>query len=272
MTGAQTRGEVTQLLDRFGLAPRRPLGQHFLADPNIVRKIVQAADLGEGSRVLEVGAGTGTLTAELAASGHHVLAYEIDNGLRPLLDEVLAHCEKFVDLRFEDVMSVDFSRELTGDPWALVANLPYNVGTPLLLSLMREVSAVTRFVVMMQREVVDRLVADAGSKAYGVPSIITALYARRVDWFSVPRQVFVPPPNVDSAVVVFERTEAPAHAEGAIRLAKAAFGQRRKMLRSSLKTAVDDPTRLLEASGIDPTARAETIPPEGYVRMAERLA
>jgi len=269
MTGAQTRAEVTELLDRFGLAPRRPLGQHFLGDPNIVRKIVQAADLGEGSRVLEVGAGTGTLTAELAAAGHHVLAYEIDKGLQPLLSEVL---DEGVDLRFEDVMSVDFTRELEGGPWALVANLPYNVGTPLLLSLMREVTAVTRFVVMMQREVVDRLVAEPGSKVYGVPSIVTALYARKVDWFSVPRQVFVPSPNVDSAVVVFDRIDAPPQAELAIRLAKAAFGQRRKMLRSSLKTAVADPIPLLEASGIDPTARAETVPPEGYVKMAERLA
>lgn len=272
MSGAQSAAEVSELLARHGLAPRRPLGQHFLGDPNIVRKIVQAAQLEPGSPVLEVGAGTGTLTAELAAQGHPVLAYEIDEGLVPLLEDVLAPYGDQVDLRLQDAMSVDFSKELEGADWALVANLPYNVGTPLLLQLMRSVPAVTRFVVMIQKEVADRLVAEPGSREYGVPSVITALYARRLDWFRVPRHVFVPPPNVDSAVVIFERVEPPAGSEQAIRIAKAAFGQRRKMLRSSLRSVLDNPSEVLEHAGIDPTARAETVSAQGFVRLAEVIS
>ena len=272
MSGAQSAAEVRALLEQHGLSPRRPLGQHFLGDPNIVRKIVASAQLEPDAQVLEVGAGTGTLTAELAAQGFSVLAYEIDRGLLPMLSEVFAPYGDRIDLRFQDAMSVDFSQELSDGTWALVANLPYNVGTPLLLTLMRSVPAVTRFVVMIQKEVADRLVAGPGSKEYGVPSIITALYARRLDWFPVPRHVFVPPPNVDSAVVVFERVDPPDRSEEAIRIAKAAFGQRRKMLRSSLKSVTDDPIGALERAGIDPTARAETIPPEGFVRLAEVLA
>ena len=270
MSGAQTRAEVVDLLARYDVSPRRPLGQHFLGDPNIVRKIVQAAELDPESRVLEIGAGTGTLTAELATAGHHVLSYEIDGGLAPLLSEVCGEVAG-IDLRFQDAMSVDFLKEMQGGPWALVANLPYNIGTPLLLRIMREVPTVTRFVVMIQREVVDRLVAEPGSKTYGVPSIVAGLHTRKIDWFGVPRQVFVPPPNVDSAVAILERIEAPEGAEMAIRLAKAAFGQRRKMLRSSLKAILEDPLPALDVADIEPTARAETVSPAEFLALANAI-
>lgn len=262
----QTVQQVRELLDRHNLRPRKALGQHFLADPNLVRKIVKDAKLPSGMPVLEIGAGTGTLTAALSAAGHRVLAYEIDRSLAPLLDEVLDGLS--VDLRFEDAMEVDFVNVLGQERWALVANLPYNVGTPLLMSLLRSVPAVRRFVVMVQREVADRIVAEPGSKQYGIPSVVTALHSRRLDWFRVPPQVFVPPPAVASAVVVLERKPAPPQAERAIELAQAAFGQRRKMLRASLRSEVEDPISVLERAGIDPTRRAESLQPAEFVEIA----
>lgn len=266
----QTVQQVRELLDRYNLRPRKALGQHFLADPNLVRKIIADARLAQGCPVLEIGAGTGTLTASLALAGHPVLSYEIDRSLAPLLTEVLEGLT--VDLRFEDAMGVDFATVLSAhDPqeWALVANLPYNVGTPLLMSLLRSVPAVNRFVVMVQREVADRIVAEPGSKQYGIPTVVTSLHSRRLDWFRVPPQVFVPPPAVDSAVVILDRIAASPHAERAIELAQAAFGHRRKMLRVSLRSALDDPIPLLERAGIDPTLRAENLAPGDYLTIAE---
>jgi 16S rRNA (adenine1518-N6/adenine1519-N6)-dimethyltransferase len=265
---AQTRGDVLGLLERHGLHPRKILGQHFLADPNITRKIVAAAGIGPESRVLEIGAGTGTLTRELAAAGARVLAYEIDEGLRPLLSEVL---EPFgaAEVRFEDAATADLGSALGAGPWSLVANLPYNVGTPILLDILRHVPAVTTMVVMVQREVADRLVAVPGSKTYGIPSVVVRLHADARLLFTVPPQVFVPAPRVGSAVLRLDRKDAPAAAERAIELASAGFGKRRKMLRSSLAPVLDDPVRVLEEAGLDPTARAEELSAEDFARLAE---
>lgn len=268
MTGAQTRAEVVELLTRFGLTPRRHLGQHFLVDPNITRKIAALALAGPGSRVLEVGAGTGTLTAALAETGARVLAFELDVSLRPLLAEVTAGYPN-VELVFADAAAVDLAARLGAGPWVLCANLPYNVGTPILLDLLRRVPAVTRMVVMVQDEVADRLVARPGSKVYGLPSVVVGLHADARVAFTVPPQVFLPPPNVDSAVVVLERRPAHSLAEEAVRLATAAFGQRRKMLRGSLATVLPDPGPVLAAAGIPATARAESVPPEGWLRLAD---
>ena len=270
MAEPQTVQRVRELLERHGRHPRKALGQHFLADPNLVRKIIVDARLEPGSRVLEIGAGTGTLTAALASAGHPVLAYEIDDDLGDLLEEVLAGLD--VDMRFEDAMDVDFAAVLGDGPWAMVANLPYHVGTPLLMTLLRFVPAITRFAVMVQREVADRIVAEPGSKQYGIPSVVAALHSRRLDWFRVPPQVFVPPPSVGSAVVILERIPAPAAAERAVELAQAAFGQRRKMVRASLRGALDDPVTVLERAGLDPTRRAENLAPSDYVALAEAEA
>ncbi len=267
MAEPQTVQQVRELLERYDRQPRKALGQHFLADPNLVRKIIADARLEPGCPVLEIGAGTGTLTAALAGSGHPVLAYEIDGGLEGLLGEVLADVD--VDLRFEDAMNVDFATVLGDGPWAMVSNLPYNVGTPLLMSLLRSVPAITRFAIMVQREVADRIVAEPGSKQYGIPSVVTSLHSRRLDWFRVPPQVFVPPPSVGSAVVILERIPAPASSERAVELAQAAFGQRRKMVRASLRSALGDPIVVLERAGIDPTQRAENLSPSDYVALAE---
>lgn len=266
-SGGQTKAEIDGLLARYGLAPRHALGQHFLADPNIVERIVRAAGVRSGDRVVEIGAGTGTLTRLLAETGATVVAYELDEGLRAVLVEVLAG--KSVDLRFGNALDLDFAAALEGDGWHLVANLPYNVGTPLVLRVLQDYPTIAKLTVMLQSEVVDRLVATPGTSDYGVPSVICGLHARMVSRFTVPPQVFVPPPAVDSAVVVLERVEAHALAPQAIALARQAFGQRRKMLRRSLSGAFDDSSAVLTAAGIDPTRRAETVTPAEYLQLAE---
>jgi 16S rRNA (adenine1518-N6/adenine1519-N6)-dimethyltransferase len=264
----QRRSDVTRLLDRHGLRPRKALGQHFLADPNITRKIVESAGIEPGDRVVEIGAGTGTLTVGLAEAGARVVAFEVDEHLRPVLEEVTGPWPQ-VTLRFEDATRVDLTAVLDGGPWRLVANLPYNVGTPILLEALRHVPAIDRFVIMVQREVADRLVAVPGDAAYGLPSVVVRLHGEPARLFTVPPQVFVPPPSVGSAVVRIDRVPAPPHAERAVALAAAAFGMRRKMLRGSLASLLADPVAVLAAGGVDPTLRAEELSAEDYLRLAE---
>lgn len=262
----QTRSDIRRLLEEHDLRPRQHLGQHFLADANITRKIVTVAGVGSNDRVVEVGAGTGTLTVSLAEAGARVIAYEVDERLKAVLESAIGDCE--VDLRFEDITRVDLSNVLRGDDWTMVANLPYNVGTPLLIDTLRSVHQVTRFVVMVQLEVAKRFVAVPGEGDYGIPSVVAGIHTDAELSFNVPPQVFYPAPRVESAVVVMARRPAPAEAEAAIELAKAGFGQRRKMLRRSLASVLDDPTAVLERAGFDQTARAEDLSPQDYLALA----
>ena len=263
---AQTRSEIAALLEKHQLSPSRRLGQHFLADGNITRKIVEIAGVEPGTRVVEIGAGTGTLTRALAAAGGRVISYEVDDRLGPLLLEVMGDLE--VDLRFEDASNVDLGNVLEGEGWRFIANLPYNVGTPILLRTMRTAPQVVTFVVMVQKEVAERLVASPGSKAYGLPSVVVALHGDASRAFDVPPQVFLPPPNVDSALVVIERRAASEHAERAIEIASAAFQKRRKMLRGSLSGVFAEPSEVLKNAGISPTARAEDLSADDYLQLA----
>ncbi len=264
---AQARAEIADLLARHGSSPRRSLGQNFLADPNITERIVRTAGVGPGDRVVEIGAGTGTLTAALADAGAHVVAFELDERLRPVLEEVLAGRDD-VEVRFADAAKVDLGGVLEGGSWKLVANLPYNVGTGIVLDVLRHVPQVDEMVVMVQREVADRLLAGPGSKDYGLPSVVVGLHGDARLEFTVPPQVFLPQPKVESAVVRIRRRPAPPRSEEAIALAAAAFGQRRKMLRRSLAGVLEDPEAALTAAGIDPTARPEDVPPEGWLALA----
>ena len=259
---------IRELLARHDLRPKKALGQHFLADPNLVERIVRTASLGPQSRVVEVGAGTGTLTAALAKTGRRVLAYEIDVELAPVLGETVGGLGN-VEVRYEEATPAVLAAALEGDKWTLVANLPYNVGTPLLLDLLRTVPGVERFVVMVQREVADRLVAGPGSKTYGIPSVAAQLRSDVLLAFGVPPQVFVPPPQVESAVVVLNRIDSPAAVDRAEELAAAAFNQRRKMMRRSLAGILDDAGHVLAEAGIDPRARPEDLEPQAFVRLAE---
>ncbi len=262
--GAQGRAEIIGLLRRHGINPVKRLGQNFLMDPNIIRKIVDLAEVGPGRQILEVGAGTGTLTRALAATGATVVAYEIDERLRPVLDEVLADVEN-VEVRFADA-----AEAFVGDgAWTVVANLPYYLSTTLLLDWLQAGSQPERFVVMVQREVADRLTAGPGSRVYGIPSVISRLYATPSLAFRVPPTVFYPQPDVESAVVDIVRHEAPPHAGTAARLASTAFGQRRKMLRRSLAAALPDPEAVLTEAGIDPRSRPEDLEVAEFLALAE---
>lgn len=265
---SQSRRVITELLSRHGVRARKAYGQHFLADPNIIDKVVSLAGVEEGDRIVEVGAGTGALTVALARAGARLVAYEVDQRLRPVLEEALEGLE--VDLRFADVMAVDLATELEAEPWKLVANLPYNVGTPLVLDILRRVPAVETLVVMVQKEVADRLVAGPGSADYGLPSVVVALTSGVDGRFRVPPQVFVPAPRVESMALRLDRRPAPPDLEEALGLARTAFGQRRKMLRASLAERCD--AELFARTGIDPTARPEQLEPGQFLTLARGMA
>jgi 16S rRNA (adenine1518-N6/adenine1519-N6)-dimethyltransferase len=262
---AQTRSDIIDLLGRHGVKPAHRLGQHFLADANITRRIVREAGIGPGQSVVEVGAGTGTLTRALVATGADVVAYEVDERLRPVLEETVGSS---AELRFEDVTRIDLGAAFPDGQWVMVANLPYNVGTPLVMEVLRSVPTIVRLVVMVQREVAERFVARVGDDSYGLPSVVAALHTRARLTMRVPPQVFYPAPRVESAVVVMNRIPPQASSERAVELARAAFSQRRKMLRSSLASVLTDPVTALTAAGIDPTARAETLSADDYLRLA----
>jgi 16S rRNA (adenine1518-N6/adenine1519-N6)-dimethyltransferase len=266
--GPQGRSRIRELLDSYELSPRKSLGQNFLADPNVIRKIVRIAGIDSGSRVVEIGGGTGTLTGALAATGASVVVYEIDDGLVEVLGGVVGDLPN-VEVRHEDAAGVDLEQALVGGPWTLVANLPYNVGTGILLDAIRGAPRVIRFVAMVQREVADRLFAEAGSKTYGVPSVVIALYTAGSPEFNVGPDVFYPRPPVGSTVVALDRIDPHEKAEQAVSIAAVAFQQRRKMLRKSLESVLDDPAPALLSAGIDPTARAEDLQPLDFVTLAE---
>ncbi|HJU51441.1 MAG TPA: 16S rRNA (adenine(1518)-N(6)/adenine(1519)-N(6))-dimethyltransferase RsmA [Acidimicrobiia bacterium] len=263
----RTRRGVKALLDRHGLKPKTSLGQHFLVDPNVIDRVVRTAMVQPGDRVLEVGPGTGTLTRALWAAGAEVVAVEVDRRLAPLLEEELA--DSTIQVIYADAIDVDYNELLGRPPWMVVANLPYQVGTGLLLDWLRFVPALTKFTVMVQEEVGERLVARAGEAAYGLPSVVTALHAEARIAFKVGPQVFFPIPRVQSVVVTLNRRPAHALSERAIELAAAGFGQRRKMLRGSLTSKLDDPVSVLENAGFDPRLRAEQLSPSDFLRLAE---
>ena len=266
----QGKRAVQELLERYDLVPRRALGQHFLADPNLVHKMVRLASVEPGGLVVEVGAGTGTLTRALGEAGYRVLAYEVDDRLRPLLAEVTDGLPN-IEVRFEDALAA-LPAGLGEGPWTMVANLPYNVGTPLLLKMLTDGSNVQRFVVMVQKEVADRLTAGPGSRTYGIPSVVAALHSEIRRQFTVGPQVFIPPPPVDSVVITLQRLPAPPLASRAIEIAAAAFNQRRKMLRRSLVEVISALPDILEAAGISGDLRAEQLSPSAFVTLAEKEA
>ncbi|WKZ83498.1 MAG: 16S rRNA (adenine(1518)-N(6)/adenine(1519)-N(6))-dimethyltransferase RsmA [Acidimicrobiia bacterium] len=256
------RTETRALLERHGVHLRRDLGQHFLTEPNVVRRIVEISGVGSGSQVVEVGAGAGTLTRALSEAGARVVAYEVDGSLREVLDETVGDA---AEVRFEDAAAVDFETALPPGEWVMVANLPYNVGTPIVLDVLRHVPRITRLVVMLQREAVERLAAAPGSRTYGLPSVVVGLNATVRVVLRVPPHLFFPVPKVESAVALIDRRPAHPLAEEAIALAATALGQRRKMLRSSLRAVMSEAAML--AAGVAPTDRPEDVAPEGWLRL-----
>jgi 16S rRNA (adenine1518-N6/adenine1519-N6)-dimethyltransferase len=259
-----SRRDVSDLLARHGLRPRRALGQNFVVDPNTVRRVARLASVERGDRVVEIGAGLGSLTLALAETGASVTAVEIDAHLVPVLREVVEPMG--VTVVEGDARRLDWASLLGDGPWILVANLPYNVATRLVLDLLEHVPAIARMLVMVQREVGERLAAGVGDEQYGAVSVKVGYWAEAKVVGRVPPTVFIPQPNVDSALVsIVRRAELPADVDFA--LVRAGFGQRRKMLRRSLGDLVAPAA--FEAAGVAPTARAEELDVAAWGRLAE---
>ncbi len=267
-----TRSQVTDLLARHGLRPSRALGQNFVADPNTVRRIARLAGVGEGDRVLEIGPGLGSLTLALAETGAYVLAVEADRHLIPVLAEVVGALPS-VRVVHADAMSVDWAELLGPEPgWVLVANLPYNIATPLVADLLDQVPAIGRMLVMVQREVGERLCAKPGDGAYGAVSVKVAYWAEARLAGRVPAAVFHPRPNVESVLVDIRRRPEPAVDPAAVppgrlfEVVRAGFATRRKMLRRALAGVVA-PDAFTHA-GVSPESRAEELDVQAWGRLA----
>lgn len=250
--------DIGRLLERFDLAPRRDLGQNFVADPNTVRRIARLAGVGPGDQVVEIGPGLGSLTLALIERGAAVTAVEVDPGLVTAARSVVGDRAEIVEA---DARRFDWDSVGGGvGPITVVANLPYNIGTGLVVDILAEVPRVVSLLVMVQTEVAERLTAEPGSKTYGIPSVLVARHASATVVGRVPATVFVPRPKVESSLVEIVRHEHPPVAIDHDTLAavvSAGFGQRRKMLRRSLAGLVT--ATQLAALGIDPTRRAEEL-------------
>ncbi|OUN86973.1 16S rRNA (adenine(1518)-N(6)/adenine(1519)-N(6))-dimethyltransferase RsmA [[Collinsella] massiliensis] len=279
-----------ELLDEFGLATKHRFGQNFLIDNHVIERICELAELTGAERVLEVGPGIGTLTLALVQEAAGVVSIEMDSALEPVL---FAHAADHANFTYimGDALRVPVERieeAAGGAPTHLISNLPYNVAATIILDFFERMPALERAVVMVQKEVADRIAAQPGSKDYGAYTVKLALRARVTGRFEVPPRCFMPAPHVDSAVVRLDRYapgEAPYAAAAAggsdidpaevARVVDAAFAQRRKTIRNSMsangfaKQALD---AAFEETGIAPTARAETLSVEDFVRLAVALA
>ncbi|MGN6220247.1 MAG: 16S rRNA (adenine(1518)-N(6)/adenine(1519)-N(6))-dimethyltransferase RsmA [Microbacterium sp.] len=271
--------EIRALAADLDVTPTKKLGQNFVVDANTVRKIVHAAEVQPGDRVVEVGPGLGSLTLAILEAGASVTAVEIDHRLAERLPETAA-AHGVVDGALT-VVDADALRvtELPGDPAVLVANLPYNVSVPVLLHFLETFPRLERGVVMVQAEVGERLAAAPRSKIYGAPSVKAAWYGPWRLAGTVSRQVFWPVPNVDSVLVGFRRDAEPRGDEAlrvqTFRIVDAAFQQRRKMLRQALAGVLGgtaaEASAVLERAGVAPTARGEELTVDDYVRIAQAV-
>ncbi|MGQ9369961.1 16S rRNA (adenine(1518)-N(6)/adenine(1519)-N(6))-dimethyltransferase RsmA [Azospirillum sp. A39] len=260
---------LREVIARFGLDARKALGQNFLLDLNLTGRIARAAGPLDGVTVVEVGPGPGGLTrALLATPARAVIAVERDHRFVEALQDVVAAAAGRLAIVEADALTVD-PVDLAPAPRAVVANLPYNVATPLLIGWLRRIADFDSLTLMFQKEVADRLVAKPGSKAYGRLSVITQWRAEAKVLFNLPAAAFTPPPKVASSVVRFTPRRAPEPADWTAMetVTAAAFGQRRKMLRQSLR-ALGDAEALLAATGIPPTARAEEVDVAGFAALA----
>lgn len=265
-----SRNDASRQLDDAGLRAKRALGQNFVVDANTVRRIARLSDINENSRVVEIGAGLGSLTLALAETGADVVAVEVDDALLPLLTENVAGCEN-VRIVHADAMRIDWAQLLAGhDEWTLVANLPYNVATPLVADILDFVPSVTRLLVMVQKEVGERFCASPSTEAYGALTVKVAFHAHARIVGLVPASVFLPRPNVESALVEITRHPAPLDTDidpaHLFSLVKGGFAKRRKMLRGALAGRVTP--EQFESAGIAPTARAEELSVHDWLRLA----
>jgi len=278
-TGLLGPAEIRELAARLGIKPTKTLGQNFVHDPNTVRRIVTAADLAADDVVIEVGPGLGSLTLGLLERADRVIAVEIDPPLAgALADTAAVRLQERADRL--TVVNADALRitaaDLPAAPTALVANLPYNVAVPVVLHLLAELPSLRHGLVMVQKEVADRLTAGPGSKIYGIPSVKLAWYATSRQAGRVPPSVFWPVPNVDSGLVGFTRHEPPdADRTAVFAVIDAAFAQRRKTLRAALAGwagGAGAAEAILTRAGVAPGARGEALRIEEFVAIATAAA
>lgn len=272
---------------KHGFSFKKSLGQNFLTEPNILRKIVETAQIDERTNVIEVGPGIGALTEQLAMHAKQVVAFEIDDRLIPVLADTMQPYDN-VTIIHQDILKTDLStavRETFHEelPLKVVANLPYYITTPIMMHFLESDLVVDELVVMMQKEVADRISAEPGTKAYGSLSIAVQYYMEASLAFIVPKTVFVPQPNVDSAILKLTRRDTPAvevtDEKAFFRLTKAAFQQRRKTLWNNLQHSYgkDDQTKAwlaksLETAGIDPKRRGETLSLQEFAALSNAMS
>ncbi|MBO0454273.1 16S rRNA (adenine(1518)-N(6)/adenine(1519)-N(6))-dimethyltransferase RsmA [Candidatus Enterococcus murrayae] len=280
-----TPSRTREILQKHGFSFKKSLGQNFLTEPNILQKIVATAEIDEHTNVIEVGPGIGALTEHLARAAHQVLAFEIDDRLIPVLADTLSPYEN-IKVVHNDILKVDLKKETEYFDQAgsikVVANLPYYITTPIMMHILESELAIDEMVVMMQREVADRISAKPGTKAYGSLSIAVQYYMEATTAFIVPKTVFIPQPNVDSAILRLVRRETPAvevtNETEFFKLTKAAFNMRRKTLWNNLLSSYGKEeakkawleTSLKQAE-IDPKRRGETLSLEEFARLSNAL-
>jgi 16S rRNA (adenine1518-N6/adenine1519-N6)-dimethyltransferase len=269
-TTLDTLPPLRDVLAAHGLMAKKSFGQHFLLDLNITRKIARLAQLQAGDQVIEVGPGPGGLTRALLETGARVTAVEMDERFRPLLDELAGAADGALSLVFADALKIDEAQIAQGAPAHVVSNLPYNVGTPLLIKWLTGPWTPASLTLMFQKEVADRITAAPGGEAYGRLAVVAQATSEALGVMDVGARAFTPPPKVDSAIVRLtprsDRPE-PARLDALQKVTAAAFGQRRKMLRSSLKVLGGE--ALVVAAGLDPQARAETVDVAGFLALAD---
>ena len=270
--------EVTRyILKTFNIHMSKKLGQNFLIDADIVRGIVDAADIRPGDRVLEIGPGIGTLTQGLAEAGAEVTAVELDKKLPAVLAKTL---EGYDNVRIVpgDILKVNIPEIMGPEPFKVAANLPYYITTPIIMTLLERRLPISRLVTMVQKEVADRMVAVPGTKAYGALSVAVQYYTQPHVELDVPPRSFIPAPDVDSVVIVCDVREKPpvetADEKLFFRVVRASFGQRRKTLNNALKGAGFDKElirQVLPAAGIDGSRRGETLSLAEFAAIANAM-
>ncbi|MDK9866912.1 MULTISPECIES: 16S rRNA (adenine(1518)-N(6)/adenine(1519)-N(6))-dimethyltransferase RsmA [Staphylococcus] len=281
-----TPSRTKALLNQYGFNFKKSLGQNFLIDVNIIQKIIDASDIGENTGIIEIGPGMGSLTEQLAKKAKKVVAFEIDQRLIPVLKDTMGPYEN-VEIINEDILKADIAHYVTEhltdcDNIMVVANLPYYITTPILLNLMQQTLPIDGYVVMMQKEVGERLNAQVGTKAYGSLSIVTQYYTETSKVLTVPKTVFLPPPNVDSIVVKLMKRQTPEvdidDEDRFFKMTKAAFSQRRKTINNNYQSLFVDGKankeiikKWLETSDIDPRRRGETLSIKEFAKLYNEL-
>lgn len=281
-----TPSKTKEILAKHGFTFKKSLGQNFLTEPNILRKIVETAEIDQDTNVIEVGPGIGALTEQLAQHAAEVLAFEIDDRLIPVLQDTLQDYSN-IEIVHQDVLKADLKKTVAQHfkqerPLKVVANLPYYITTPIMMHFLESDLPVAEMVVMMQKEVADRISAKPGTKAYGSLSIAVQYFMEAKLAFIVPKTVFVPQPNVDSAILKLTRREVPAvtvsNEKEFFKLTRAAFQLRRKTLWNNLLHSYgkDEATRQwltdsLKEAEIDPKRRGETLSLEEFARLSNAI-